>query len=120
VDLAMLLVPDPVSVELETAPGWSVDPVQPFDPAGVEPVAPSAGEEPVENVLLAHDQRPRWVVARQGDTVIEVHELDGDRRVTRSLFLEPRTDGAVEILYRRDADGAVLATERRDRTGAVL
>ncbi len=120
IDISMLLVPEPVLVEKEVAPGWGVEPAAAFEANGADPVVVDQAGDPVETVLLSHDDQPKWVVVSQGETVQETHELDENGRVIRSLFLEPRDDGAVEIVYSREENGTVTSTERKDRTGVVL
>ncbi len=118
-NVAMLLIPEPVSVDKEVAPGWAVEPAAAFEPSGTGPVEIVDEGEVAETVVLSRNDQPEWVVVREGDAILEAHELDGNGRVVRSLYLAPQADGAVEVLYARDAIGNVTNTERRDRTGAV-
>ena len=67
--------------------------------------------------LVSFDGDPKRVEVRSDDTLVEAHELDSEGRVSRSLFLEPRPDGTVEITYRRGDDGSVVEMIRLDRAG---
>ncbi len=117
----VLLFPDIVDDETEVAPGWSVDVPAVVDPAGSDIVvaAPMTGE-PVTSRLLSHHDVPVRVEVRTGDRLDVVHELDEAGRVVRSLYREPLSDGAVEVLYERGEDGVVVTTTRHDTTGSTL
>jgi len=93
------------------------------------------GFEPASTDLAADsvipDDAARWsLVSPVGETaraevrvdgvLDEVHELDENGRVSRSLYRIAREDGAVEVRYERDETGNAVATERFDRTGAAV
>jgi uncharacterized iron-regulated protein len=119
-EIAVLLYPDVDLTEEDVAPGWTVEEVTGPDPEQSAAVSALERSAPSRAVLVSRDGAPQWVEVRTGDVVDEVHEVDDDGRVVRSVYRAPRTDGAVEVRYLRAEDGAVLGTTRLDRTGAVL
>jgi uncharacterized iron-regulated protein len=119
-EIAVLLYPEVESSETTTAPGFSVAAVGEFDPTGPGAVASVDDEESATRVLVSKDGRPLRVELRAGGRLDEVHELDSDGRVSRSLYREPLPEGTVEVRYSRAAGGTVVSTTHLDRAGAVL
>ena len=116
-EVAVLLYPQVDLSEPETAPGWSIAPAVDFDPEADAPVAPAVGGPRPRSVVVSRAGVPQWLEVRSGDTLDEAHEVDGDGRVTRSVYRTPRPDGTVEVRYRRAGDGSVVSTVGLDRTG---
>jgi hypothetical protein len=83
--------------EPATAPGWSVAPATEIDPEAAGAVAAVAGEPAPRSILVSRGGVPHWLEVRAGEALDEVHEVDGDGRVERSLYRTPRVDGAVEL-----------------------
>jgi hypothetical protein len=119
-EITLLLYPGVDLTEEETAPGWTIEPAAPFDPAGTEPVARKDLAGRSRAVLVAQDGDAQWVEVRSGEVLEEVHELDEAGLVRRSLFRGQRPDGAVEVRYRRAEDGTVAGETRLDRSGQEL
>ncbi|HSL18585.1 MAG TPA: ChaN family lipoprotein [Methylomirabilota bacterium] len=117
-EIAALLFPRVDTSEEGTAPGYEVEGLQPFAPRSPVPVAEhvAPADAPVW-VLVSRDGSPIRAEVHLDDVLTEVHELDGDGRVVRSLHREPLEDGAVEVRYERDGSGAVIGEVRVDRTG---
>jgi uncharacterized iron-regulated protein len=115
-EIAVLLYPEVDGSESQIAPGWEVRAVRAFDPADSAPV--TDGPEPAAgtNRILVSKPDHSWVEVRTGDTLDEVHELDAEGRVQRSLYRTPQPDGTVEVVYDRDENGNVSNTVQRDRT----
>ncbi len=111
-----LVQPDVVEAEAQMVSGWDVEPAQPFDPTGALP--PAAAELPSTTThIVRSDGVAVRVEVRDGSGLAAFHELDGGGLAVRSVYRDPRTDGAVEVRYERDPDGTVISTERRDRAG---
>jgi len=119
-EIAMLLYPKVDLSEPATAPGWSVAPAAEIDPEAAGAVAAAAGEPAPRSILVSRGGVPQWLELRAGEALAEVHEVDGDGRVVRSLYRTPRPDGAVELRYRRGADGSLASPVRVDRSGRKL
>jgi len=122
-DLAVLLYPRVEETETGVAPGWKVEEVPLVIPDASGPLTELVGarvEPGPRRLLLRRDGAPERVEVWRGDVLSEVHELDEAARVARSLYLEPRADGSVELRYQRSECGEVVATSRYDRTGAKL
>jgi uncharacterized iron-regulated protein len=118
-DIAVLLYPEVASSESTLAPGWKVTPVDLPDAISKVPVqAPARAAAELHAVLLHHDGQPHRVEVPSQEALEEVHELDANARIVRSLYRTPRRDEAVEILYQRGDDGSVTAMSRFDRTGS--
>jgi len=120
-EIAALLFPTLDIDSRETAPGYEVRAMHGFEPASTDLAADS----------VIPDDAARWsLVSPVGETaraevrvdgvLDEVHELDENGRVSRSLYRIAREDGAVEVRYERDETGNAVATERFDRTGAAV
>ena len=122
VDCAVLLEPDVLTVERTVAPGWTVEPLGGFDPTAPSPVIPleTRGAVDVHRRLVTREDGPSHVEIRRDGVLEEVHHLDRNGRVERSLFRTPLSDGTVEILYRRRADGTVESITRLDRSGTPV
>jgi len=119
-EIAILLYPQVDLTEPSSAPGWTLEAVADVEPSGVSPIAVAADTPMPQARLVSQDGAPKWVEIRIDDVLDEVHEVDADRRVVRSLYRLARPDGAVEVRYRRAEDGSVVESERLDRTGAVI
>ena len=120
-DVAALLYPEVHDTETTTAPGWEVRTVDPGEPQPGAPVTAAEGSSVVERrLLLLQGGVPQRVEVWSGESVVEVHELDPQAHVSRSLFRSPRPDGTVEVRYHRGEAGEVTGVERLDRTGKVL
>jgi hypothetical protein len=118
IEVGALLFPDVDISEPGTAPGYVVEPMTEVDPGSAVPV---------HDVVLAGD-RSQWAMVTEDGTPVraevrrdgrldEVHELDANARIVRTLLREAAVDGAVEIRYRRDDAGEVVTVERFDRAG---
>lgn len=119
-DLAMLLVPDPVSEEREVAPGWTVDPVDGLTPESAE-IITSVEVGPTEvTVVQTNGENRSWVVVWRDSVAQELHQLDCDGRVSRSRYLLPLVDGATEVVFHRGGQGVVTSTERFSRGGQTI
>jgi len=120
-EVAMLLFPEVEATEQAIAAGWEVRPIVAVNPVDTAPVTglPEPPSEAQWRLVSGEDGR-MWIEVRAGEALDEVHELDADGRVERSLYRTPRADGAVEILYRRDREGELEGTVRRDRAGAPI
>jgi hypothetical protein len=124
-ELGMLLYPDLVETETTVAPGWTVRELPGFDPETFDPASagPVQAGPPVQGPvarLVSSDGTPIRLEISSGSTLEEVHELDAEGRVVRSLYREPRPDGAVEVRLERDAEGRVAGCSRLDRTGEIV
>jgi hypothetical protein len=119
-EVAMLLYPKVDLSEPATAPGWSIAPAPAIDPGAAGAVAAAAGEPPPRSILVSRGGVPQWLELRAGKVLDEVHEMDADGSVVRSLYRMPRADGAVELRYIRDGAGSLVSTLRLDRTGREL
>ena len=121
VEVATLLLPEVVTTTT-AVPGWTAVASAPLDPgsaAVAEPLIPAPAEGETWTLVRHHGIGVR-LEARRGSRVTAVHELDGEGRVERSLFLTAADDGAVEIVYRRDDAGNVAGTLRLDERGEVI
>jgi len=123
VDCAVLLEPELESVSREVAPGFKLEEAAALDPASAEPVR--AAEEPdpdtvIRRTLILAKDVPQRVEVRRGKVLTEVHVVDPQGRIVRSLYRDPQPDGVVEIEYTRNTAGAVTATVRRNRAGQVI
>jgi uncharacterized iron-regulated protein len=116
-DIAVLLYPEVELTETSVLAGWQLEPVGELDPTGSAPVATVDAEQIARRVLVSKDGTPRRVEVWRGKVLDEVHELDGNSRVARSLYRQPLLDGAVEIRYQRAEDGSVTDTSRYSRHG---
>ena len=116
-EVAVLLYPQVDLSEPETAPGWSIAPAADFDPEADAPVAPAVGGPRPRSVVVSRAGVPQWLEVCTGDALDEVHEVDADRRVIRSVYRTPQPDGVVEVRYLRAGDGSVVSTVGLDRTG---
>jgi len=120
VSAVSLLEPEVTSTEVSVAPGWTVSDLSTFDPSSPEPVT-TTGIIPADDArsmrVVSRDGAPKRVEVWDGETLAEVHELDGSGRVVRSIFRSALPGGAVEVCYERAADGKVVSTGRFDRGG---
>ncbi len=120
-EIAVLLYPEVDLTEVDIAPGYTVRAAADFDPGSAEPIAAdeTASTRP-RAVLVSRDDAPARVEVWAGEVLEEVHELDPNGRVARSLYRRARPDGTVELRYQRKEDGEVTVTRRFDRTGRPL
>jgi uncharacterized iron-regulated protein len=116
-DIAMLLYPAVESTETSVVSGWQLEPVAELDPTGSEPVTTVDAGQIAQRLLVSHDGTPQRVEVWRGKALDEVHELDENGRIARSLYRQPLLDGAVEIHYQRAEDGGVTDTNRYNRIG---
>jgi hypothetical protein len=116
-DIAMLLYPALESTETSVVSGWQLEPVAELDPTGSEPVTTVDAGQIAQRLLVSHDGTPQRVEVWRGKALDEVHELDENGRIARSLYRQPLLDGAVEIHYQRAEDGGVTDTNRYNRIG---
>jgi uncharacterized iron-regulated protein len=120
-EVAALLFPTVDTTEASTAPGYAVEAVGELDPASPT-VAPQLvlPDDRAERRLVSEDGAPVRIEIFRGEVLDEVHELDGDGRVHRSLLRRARNDGAVELRYERGADGLVVGVTGVDRRGGQV
>jgi len=118
--LAGLLIPDPEQVDTETPSGWTVEAVGDVDPESSIPFHKVAEVDAVRTRKISSKSFGSWLVVWKGDLAQEAHQLDADGRVLRSLYLEPKSDGAVQIRYARCEHGAVISITRFDREGGEI
>jgi len=121
-EVAALLYPVLSSTEATTVPGWTTTVSQRLDPGSIAVARPSDPERMSEEkwTLAQHHGVGVRLEVRRGSLLTAVHELDSGGRVERSVFLEPLTDGAVEVVYRRDDDGRVTRSLRLDERGEAI
>jgi hypothetical protein len=119
-EIGVLLYPSVDLTEREVAPGWTVDRIVAIDPDAATTVSAPDGPAAPRTVLVGQDDGDGWVEVWQDEVLEEVHELDENRRVGRSLYRTALPDGTVEVLYERDADGTVVGRTKLDRTGKPL
>ncbi len=120
-EIGALLFPTVDISDHEIAPGFEVADMAAFDPPS--PVAVMSAVVPEDTArltMVTADGGASRVEVRAGDVLEEVHELNGDGRVERSLFRIAQEDGVVEIRYERDEVGKVIGTLSFDRTGAEI
>jgi len=121
VEVAALLFPTIDTSDVTTVPGYTLEPMVPLNPASPAPAANQVFPEDLPEWSLVIDEgTPERVDLRRGDVLDEVHELDQEGRVKRSLYRVALEDGTVERRYLRDEEGAVIETINLDRTGAEL
>jgi uncharacterized iron-regulated protein len=117
--VAVLIQPDLVEAEAELAPGWEMELAEPFEPAG--PTPPTVAElAETTTHLVRMNGTPVRVEVRDADGLAAFHEVGEDGLASRSVYRDPRPDGAVEVRYERDSDGRVLSAERFARSGRRL
>lgn len=121
IEIAALLFPIIDTSEVTTVPGYTLEPMVPLNPVSSVAAANQVFPEDLPAwSLVIDDGIPERVELRRDDVLDEVHELDQDSRVKRSLYRNALEDGTVERRYLRDEEGAVIETVRLDRTGAEL
>jgi len=120
VEIGALLFPTVESIDRTVAPGYVVEALDAFDPrssvGATESVVP---EDRARWSLVTDDGVPVRAEVRIDNVLEEVHLLDENGRVARSMYRIVR-DGVVAIRYERDEAGAVVATTEYDRAGAVI
>jgi hypothetical protein len=108
VEIGMLLFPAVDLTETSVAPGYTVEEVVAPDPLSAAPVEVDEGAGTRRRHRLVSSRAgAERVEVWTGDVLEEVHELDADRRVVRSMYRSPQADGAVEVRFDRSADGSV-------------
>lgn len=101
------------------APSWQVTPIAWPNPTSSEPIqSPAAPAAEERSLLVEHDGRAQRVEIRLEEVLEQVHELDAEARIVRSLYRTPLPDETVEIVYQRAEDGSVTRISRYDRTGS--
>jgi uncharacterized iron-regulated protein len=121
VEIGLLLYPAVDLSETVVAPGYTIEEALQADPTSASPVVVDDGAETRHrHRLVSADTGVERVEVWSVDVLEEVHELDADRRIVRSLYRSPHTDGAVEVRYDRSADGSVTNVVRLDRNGRVI
>jgi len=121
IEVAALLFPTIDTSETSTVPGYTLDSMVPLNPVSPTPAANQVFPEDLpEWSLVIDDGVPARAELRREDVLEEVHELDRDGRVNRSLYRIAREDGTVERRYLRDQEGAVMEIISFDRTGAEI
>lgn len=120
-EISALLFPTVDISDNEIAPGFEVKPMHGFDPASLAAASEKLiPDEAARWSMVTADDGATRAEVRVDDVLEEVHEIDGQGRVARSLYRVARDNGAVEIRYERDGDGNVVDTVSFDRTGAVI
>ncbi|TFG39997.1 MAG: PDZ domain-containing protein [Candidatus Aminicenantes bacterium] len=121
VEVAALLLPTIDTSDMSTVPGFTLEAMVPLNPAAPVPASEQVFPEGLaEWSLVTEDDVPVRAEVRRDEVLDEVHELDQDGRVKRSLYRFAHKDGTVERRYLRDEDGAVIETISLDRTGAMI
>ncbi len=121
VEVAALLFPSVDTSEVSVAPGYALETMVPLDPASsVSAVNQVFPEGLAEWSLVSRNEVPSRAELRRDGVLDEVHELDQNGLVRRSLYRFAPEDGTVEQRYLRNQDGTVEETISLDRTGAVV
>jgi uncharacterized iron-regulated protein len=121
IEVAALLFPTIDTSDRSTVPGFTIESMVPLNPVSPAPASDQVFPENLpEWSLVLEDDVPARAELRRDDVLEEVHELDQNGRVKRSLYRIAREDGTVERRYRRDQEGAVIEIISLDRTGAEL
>jgi len=121
IEVAALLFPNVDLSDESVAPGFELEAMVPLNPAS----SISAGQQVFPDglaqwSLVTNDGVPARAELRRDEVLDEVHELDQDGRVRRSLYRTALADGTVESRYLRDEAGDVTETASFDRTGAEI
>ncbi|MEE4271559.1 MAG: ChaN family lipoprotein [Thermoanaerobaculales bacterium] len=120
-EIAALLFPTVDISSRDIAPGYQVQAMHGFDPDSTATAADAViPDDAARWSLVSDDAGWARVEVRVDGVLDEVHELDEQGRVARSLYRIAREDGAVDIRYERDGVGNIVATEHLDRMGVVL
>jgi hypothetical protein len=121
IEISALLFPEVESIDRSVAPGYVVEALDVFDFESTAQAAQAViPDDRPQWSLVTNDGVPVRVEVRVDDVLEEVHELDDEGRVSRSLYRVGRVGGAVEVRYERDASGSVVATTGFDRAGTKL
>lgn len=121
IEVAALLYPTVDVSEEDVVPGYTLEPMVPLSPVSPVSAAEQVFPEGLpEWSLVTRDDAPVWAELRRGDVLDEIHELDQQGRVVRSVYRFALKDGTVERRYLRDEDGAVVEIISLDRTGAEI
>ncbi len=121
IEVAALLFPTVDTSDESLAPGYQLEAMVPLDPASSVSAADQVFPDGLAQwSLVTEDGVPARAELRREGVLDEVHELDEDGRVKRSLYRTAREDGTVERRYVRDEGGLVEETISLDRTGAEI
>lgn len=121
VEIAALLYPTIDTSDVSAAPDYTLQSMVPLNPTSAVSAAQQVFPEGLpEWSLVSKDDLPTRAELRRDEVLDEVHELDQNGRVLRSLYRLAHEDGTVERRYLRDEEGAVEEIISLDRTGAVL
>ena len=120
-EVAALLVPNVDLSDESVAPGFELEAMVPLDPASSISASQQVFPDGLAHwSLVTENGDPVRVELRRDGVLDEVHELDRDGRVRRSLYRNALDDGTVERRYERNEDGAVTETISLDRTGSEI
>lgn len=121
IEVAALLFPNVDTSDQSVAPGFELESMVPLNPmssvSAVEQVFPDGL---AQWSLVSEEGVPARAELRRDGVLDEVHELDEDGRVRRSLYRAALADGTIERRYERSEDGAVTETISLDRTGSEI
>jgi uncharacterized iron-regulated protein len=121
IEVAALLYPNVDLSDTSVAPGFELQAMVPLNPASeISATQQVFPDGLAEWSLVRDDGVPARVELRRDGVLDEVHELDQNGRVGRSLYRAAREDGTVERRYMRDEVGAVTETISLDRVGSTI
>lgn len=121
IEVAGLLYPTIDTSDVSAVPDYTLQSMVPLNPTSAVSAAQQVFPEGLpEWSLVSKDELPIRAELRRDEVLDEVHELDQNGRVSRSLYRLAHEDGTVERRYQRDEEGAVEEIVSLDRTGAVL
>lgn len=121
VEIAALLFPNVDTSDESVAPGFELEAMVPMSPSSSVSAAKQVFPEGLPQWSLVRDDGvPARAELRRDGVLDEVHELDQDGRVRRSLYRKALADGTVERRYLRDETGAVTKTTSFDRAGSEI
>ncbi len=121
IEVGALLFPTVDVSDKDVVPGYTLESMVPLSPVSPVSAAEQVFPEGLpEWSLVTKDGAPAWAELRRGEVLDEVHELDQQGRVVRSLYRFALKDGTIERRYLRDEDGGVVETISLDRTGTEI
>jgi len=121
IEVAALLYPNADLSDTSVAPGYELEAMVPLAPASSISATQQVFPDGLAQwSLVTNDGVPARAELRRDGVLDEVHELDQDGRVRRSLYRTALTEGTVESRYLRDETGTVTETTSFDRTGAEI
>jgi len=121
VEVAALLFPNVDLSDTSVAPGFELETMVPLNPASSVSATQQVFPDGLAHwSLVNNDGVPARAELRRDGVLDEVHELDQDGRVNRSLYRIALANGTVERRYLRDEAGDVTETASFDRTGAEI